>query len=281
MNFDSKTEEARLSLVKTRRVCWAVLIALLASAIGCGKKGAEPSNVSALVEGATEKSASKTFDPATAGSIHGAAFLDGPAPSLPAIDMQSEPACAKASQSAASARAVIVSSGGALANVVVYVKQGLGRYRFDSPKSPVVLDQKGCVYQPRIIALMTNQTLEISNSDATIHNVHAMPKTNAEWNKAQREGSPLLETSFPRPELAIPFMCNVHPWMRAFVFVFDHPYFAITDSAGNFKIQNLPPGTYTIEAWQEKLGARTQTVTVAAKESKEVSFRFTSGAASR
>jgi hypothetical protein len=105
-----------------------------------------------------------------------------------------------------------------------------------------------------VVALMTNQPLEIHNDDATIHNVHATPKLNEEWNKAQRAGSPALTVSFPRPELAIPFMCNVHPWMRAFVFVFADPYHAVTTTAGKFELKNLPPGTYTIEAWHEKYG---------------------------
>ena len=145
-------------------------------------------------------------------------------------------------------------------------------------ENPVVLDQKGCLYQPRVVALMTNQPLEIRNSDPTIHNVHAMPKSNAEWNRAQRAGTPAIDTSFQKPELAIPLMCNVHPWMRAFVFVFDHPYFSVTGGDGKFELKNLPPGTYTIEAWQEKLGTRSQTVTLGPREAKQVSFRFKSWA---
>jgi hypothetical protein len=125
-----------------------------------------------------------------------------------------------------------------------------------------------------VVALMVNQTLEIHNSDATIHNVHAMPHVNGEWNKAQPAGGKVLRTSFSKPELAIPFMCNVHPWMRAFVFVFDNPYYAVTAGSGEFNLQNLRPGTYTIEAWQEKLGTQTQQVTVGPHESKHISFRF-------
>ena len=188
--------------------------------------------------------------------------------------MSSEPACVKVSSSPSDSREVITGENGALANVVVFVKSGLENYRFDTPKEAVVLDQKGCTYEPRIVALMANQPLEIHNDDATIHNVHATPKANSEWNKAQRSGSPPLRVSFPTPELAIPFMCNVHPWMRAFVFVFANPYYAVTTRAGKFELRNLPPGTYTIEAWQERYGKQDQSVTIGARESKTISFRF-------
>ena len=168
----------------------------------------------------------------------------------------------------------MVDSNRNVANVVVYIKDGLGPHHFNPPQTAVSLDQNGCVYKPRIVALMVNQPLEIHNSDATIHNVHAMPHVNSEWNKAQPAGGKILHTSFPKPELAIPFMCNVHPWMRAFVFVFDHPYYAVTPATGAFNLLNLPPGTYTVEAWQEKLGTQSQRVTIGPHESKSISFRF-------
>ena len=199
--------------------------------------------------------------------------------------MQSEAACAKAQPSGLASQPLAVGGDGGLASVVVYLSDypgdGLTRYRFDPPQAPVVLDQKGCMYEPRVVALMTNQPLEIRNGDATIHNVHAMPKANSEWNKAQPAGGVVLRTSFPKPELAIPFMCNVHPWMRAFVFVFDHPYFDVTAADGKFILKNVPPGRYTIAAWQEIIGTQTQTVTVKPQKQVDVSFRFNSGAPSK
>lgn len=199
--------------------------------------------------------------------------------------MQSEPGCAKAGTNGLAGQPVVAGREGALANVVVYLNDGQGDglapYRFETLKAPVMLDQKGCMYEPRVVALMTNQPLEIRNSDATIHNVHAMPETNSEWNKAQPAGGAVLRTSFPKPELAIPFMCNVHPWMRAFVFVFDHPYFAVTAADGKFELKNVPPGIYKLTAWQEKLGTQTQTVTVQTQKQADVSFRFNSNAASK
>ena len=249
---------------------------LLLAFTGCAKKNAEP------VASVSQQPATKTaVDPATAGSITGAIYLDGLAPVQPAINMQSEAACANTSASNPTGRPVVAGANGTLANVVVYVTDGLAGYRFTAPQTPVVLDQKGCLYAPRVVALMTNQPLEIHNSDATIHNIHAMPKTNSEWNKAQPAGGAVLKTSFPKPELAIPFMCNVHPWMRAFVFVFDHPYFAVTAADGKFALTNVPPGTYKVEAWQEKFGTQTQVVTVRPHESSDVSFRFNSGTLSK
>ena len=237
--------------------------------VGCGK--AQPTEPASFHQNVAPGAA---VDSTTAGAITGSTFLEGALPASQSIDMSSEPACAKANSSASDSREVVTGENGALANVVVFVKNGLENYRFDAPKQAAVLDQQGCAYDPRIVALMANQPLEIHNDDATIHNVHATPKSNSEWNKAQRAGSPPLRVSFPTPELAIPFMCNVHPWMRAFVFVFANPDYAVTTNAGKFELRNLPPATYTIEAWHERYGKLDQSVTIGARESKAISFRF-------
>ncbi|HEV3480981.1 MAG TPA: carboxypeptidase regulatory-like domain-containing protein, partial [Candidatus Acidoferrales bacterium] len=163
---------------------------------------------------------------------------------------------------------------GALANVVVYVKSGLGNYRFDAPKDPVILHQENCMYEPHVVALMTRQPFEIENNDPTMHNVHPMPKHNRQWSTSQPVGSAALKSTFARREFAMPILCNVHPWMRAYGFVFDNPYFAVTSESGEFEIGNLPPGTYTIEAWQETYGTRDQMVTISPKESKAIAFTF-------
>jgi hypothetical protein len=169
---------------------------------------------------------------------------------------------------------VVTGAHGALANVVVYVKSGLGSYRFDIPSAPVALDQKGCMYEPRILAVMTRQTFEVHNEDPTIHNVHAMPRVNRAWNKSEPVGDPPIEANFTKPELAIPIACNIHPWMRAYMFVFAHPYFAITPKTGEFELKGLPPGTYVIEAWQERFGTQDQTVTLGPKETTKLDFIF-------
>lgn len=254
--------------MKALRFYRAVTIAASVLA-ACGEgRGTDPGSPTATAAPAA------VVDPATAGQVTGTVVLDGPPPAPSPVDMHSEPACAKANPSAAGFREVLTGANGALANVVVFVRAGLGIYRFDAPKQPAVLDQKGCAYDPRVVALVTNQPLEIRNHDDTIHNIHATAKVNGEWNKAQRAGSPALTVSFPNPELAIPLICNVHPWMRAFVFVFTNPYYAVTSTTGAFELRNLPPGTYTIEAWHEKYGIQDQTLMLGPHESKSISFRF-------
>lgn len=223
---------------------------------------------------------SATVDAATAGSITGTVTLEGAPPVLRPIDMSAAPACVQADPLPVVPPTVVTGANGALANVVIYVKEGLGHYRFDTPTAPAILDQKNCMYAPHVIALMTNQPFEIRNSDATLHNVHPMPRHNRQWNTSQPAGAAPLKSSFARPELGIPVVCSVHPWMSAFVFAFDHPYFAVTSTTGKFKLKNLPPGTYTIEAWHEQYKALDQTVTLAPRESKSVSFTFRSVAAS-
>lgn len=200
--------------------------------------------------------------------------LDGAVPSLKAIDMSAAPACVKANKLPVIPPQVVTGDGGALADVAVYVKSGLGSRHFDAPKDPVILDQRACMYEPHVIALMTHQTMLVRNDDATTHNVHSLAKTNAPWNRSQPVGSSAIKQSFAQPELAVPIACNVHPWMRAFAFVFDHPYFAVTSRMGVFELKNLPPGTYTIEAWQERYGVQDQQVTLGPKESKRISFTF-------
>ena len=215
----------------------------------------------------------------TTGSITGTVALDGMPPRFPAIDMSGEPNCRNTTP--VFPQTVVTGKNGALANAVIYVKSGLGNYRFDPPPDSVALDQKGCMYEPHIVALMVNQSLEIKNDDATIHNVHPVSKTNEAWNRSQTPGAPPMTISFAKPELAIPVECNVHPWMRSYMFVFAHPYYAVTSTAGTFELKNLPPGTYTIEVWQEKFGTQDQTVTVGAKESKTISFAFRASGAPR
>jgi hypothetical protein len=213
-------------------------------------------------------------DPATAGSISGTVTLDGSAPKLQPIDMSASPACVQANPSPVVPPVVVAGEHGALANIVVYVKAGLGNYTFEAPTNPVVLNQKNCIYEPHVVALMTQQPFEIQNSDPTMHNVHPLPSQNRQWSSSQPPGSAALRSTFVRPEFAMPVLCNVHPWMRAFVFVFEHPYFEVTSIAGAFELKNLPPGTYTIAAWHEKFSSPDQVVTIGPRESKSISFTF-------
>jgi hypothetical protein len=243
-------------------------LAIVLVIAGCSKKDSE--------ESSEPPPPTAIVDPSTAGEITGTVTLDGPAPVFKPIDMSAEAVCVQANPTPVVPPIVVTGPHDALANAVVYVKSGLGSYRFDTPSTPVVLNQKGCMYSPRVLAMMVNQPFEVNNEDQTIHNVHPMSRINKAWNQSEPVGDPPIHSTFAKPELAIPIACNIHPWMRAFLFVFAHPYFDITTKSGEFALKNLPPGTYIIEAWQERLGVQDQTVTVGPKESKSISFSFVS-----
>lgn len=196
-------------------------------------------------------------------------------PKAKPISMAADPSCAKQHPAPVFSQEVITNSKGDLQNVVVFVSDGLGDRTFDPPSQPAEMKQKGCLYEPHVLALQANQPVEVTNDDPTTHNIHPLPANNREWNKAEIPGSK-IEESFPRPEIAIPVKCNVHPWMKGYVAVFKHPFFAVTGKDGSFALNNLPPGTYTIQAWHEKLGTATQKITVGANESRNIDFVFRS-----
>ncbi len=261
--------------MKVRYALYFVIAAALAfSLVSCGKK-----ETTETAPTAPAAPAATPIDMATAGSVSGTVKLDGAAPKPKKINMAAEPACAaEHAASPAVDQEVVTGEGGALANVIVYVKEGLGNRAFDTPKTAVAIDQKGCMYSPHVVAMVAGQTLNVTNSDKTTHNIHPVPKNNREWNKSQPPGAAPLEESFAREEISIPVKCNVHPWMKSYIAVFKHPYFQVTGANGSFNLKNLPPGTYTLEAWHEKYGTSTQTVTIGAKESKTASFVFKAAA---
>ena len=244
-----------------------VLLGLILLA-GCGKKEAAEEQPAA--QPATPAAAPATpIDPATAASISGTVKLDGEAPKAAKIDMSQDPAC-KGTNTAEN----VVASGGHLANVYVYVKEGLGNRTFDVPKDAITLDQSGCKYHPHVMGVVAGQTIKIVNSDPTTHNIHPTPKDNREWNESQPPQAAPLDKSFAREEIMLPVKCNQHPWMRMFVNVSKSPFFAVTGPDGKFEIKGLPPGDYTIAFVHEKLGEQTQKVTLAAKDSKTVDATF-------
>jgi plastocyanin len=206
-------------------------------------------------------------------SVKGVVKFQGAAPKLARIDMSQDPLCAKAHATPATTEEVVVGGGGGLANVVVYVSDGLATHDFQPAQQPAVLEQKGCQYKPHVLAMQAGQKLDVVNSDETTHNIHPIPNNNREWNMTQPHGM-ALEQTFTREEVAVPVKCNIHPWMKGYVAVFKHPYFAVSDKNGDFELKGLPPGTYTITAWQEKLGTLTQKITVGAGEVKTAEFAF-------
>ena len=215
------------------------------------------------------------IDPATAGAVEGSVHLAGKAPERIEIDMAQDPACNISSDSKNLTEG-IVAAGSKLANVYVYVKDGLGNRVYLPSGSPVVLDQKGCRYTPHVLAAMAGQPVEFRNSDPTMHNVHMQPTVggNQQFDISQPPNGGTTRHSFARPELMIPVRCNNHPWMQAFLNVAPNPFFAVTDADGHFSIQGLPPGTYTLVADQEQLGQQQATVTVATHATATADFTF-------
>ncbi|HLW88030.1 MAG TPA: carboxypeptidase regulatory-like domain-containing protein [Terriglobales bacterium] len=211
----------------------------------------------------------------TSTSLKGTVKFQGTVPAAKPINMSADPSCAKQHSSPAMSQEILADAKGDLQNVVVFVSEGLGDRTFDPPSQPAVIEQKGCMYAPHVLAVRANQQLEVVNSDPTLHNIHPLPANNREWNKAEGPGA-TAEESFSREEIAIPIKCNVHPWMRSYIAVFKHPYFAVTGKDGSFDLGSLPPGNYTIKAWHEKLGTSTQQVTIGAHETKSLEFVFKS-----
>jgi plastocyanin len=222
----------------------------------------------------------KRVDAATAGNVAGRVTVDGPLSPNPPINLSGDPICQQAHKDGATAETYIGENGG-LGNVFVYVKDGLGQYYFDDPGEPVTLDQNGCLYKPHVFGVRVGQNIEFVNSDSTGHNVHALPKANREFNFSQPIKTQKDRRFFSSPEVMVHIKCDMHAWMSAYAGVVDHPYFAVTEPGGKFELKQLPPGTYTIEAWHEKLGTQTQKVTLAEKGSAEVTFTFKSSAATQ
>jgi hypothetical protein len=250
---------------KNLRLGVAVLTAA-ALAGGCGGSEAPPA-------AATARPDAKRVDAATAGTIGGRVSFEGTVPQFPPIKLDSDPACAAQHPNGLAVETIVVNNGG-LENVFVYVKDGLGNYVFDTPTEPVTLDQKGCRYSPHVFGVRTGQPILIVNSDPTMHNVHGAGNVNQQFNFAQVVAGVKNTRTLTAAEVMMPFKCNVHTWMTAYAGVLPHPYFAVTANGGTFELKNLPPGTYTIEAWHEKLGTSSQSVTLAEKESKTLTFTF-------
>lgn len=213
-------------------------------------------------------------DAATAGILKGAIRFQGRKPARKPIDMSGDPACVEAHHTKAYDESLLVNPNGTLANVFIYVKQGLEGKKFELPAAPVTIDQRGCWFRPRIIGIQTGQTLQVTNSDPVTHNIHPLAQINREWNHSQGQGDEPLARKFLKPEIMIRVKCNIHSWMRAYIGVLDHPYFAVTGADGSYEIKNLPPGDYVLEAWHETLGTQDQKITVGPSGKVETNFTF-------
>jgi hypothetical protein len=239
--------------------------------LGCSRK---PTNEAATKTAAKPAVSYYRVDAANAGSVTGTIRYSGKKPAPKVIDMSSDPACVEAHHGKAFDESLMIGPKGAVGNAFVYIKSGLEGKNFEPSTTPVVIDQRGCWFHPRVLGIQTNQPLQVINSDPVTHNIHPMAEVNREWNHSQGPDDPPITRKFLKPEVMIPVKCNIHSWMRDYIGVLDHPYFAVTALDGSFEIKNLPTGTYTIGVWQEKLGTQEQTITVSPQQSAKAEFMF-------
>jgi hypothetical protein len=261
----------------------STLLSLLALGAACGKTATNDAGPETSTAGAKQFTA-----PADAGTVNGVIAYNGTPPAPKKIDTSADPVCGTANPNLTTEDTLV--KDGKLGNVFVYIKDGttkdgtkIGDYTYQTPTEAVTLDQKGCHYVPHVMGLQTNQKLRVTNSDPTQHNVHPTPKSNPEWNQTQANGAAPIEKTFARAEVLIPVKCNQHPWMKSYVGVLKHPFFAVTAEDGTFTIKGVPPGTYTVAAWHEKGGPngteKTMQVTVPASGSGKADFSFGEAAA--
>ena len=213
---------------------------------------------------------------AAGASITGTVTFAGTAPKLNPIPMDADPVCAKKHSTPVASQKLVLGPGNTMGNILVWVSKGLPAGKtWPAPSTPVTLDQNGCMYVPHVQGIMVGQTYRILNSDGVLHNIHALPKINAQFNKPMPPAVKETTTKFDKAEDVFQIKCDVHPWMQAFIGVFSHPFFATTGPDGKFTISGLDPGTYTLTAWHEVLGMQTAQVTVAANGTATTNFKFT------
>jgi plastocyanin len=256
-----------------QRLDACVVSGLLLFAVSCGSPGPEGGKAPAAPAPATAPAPAEA-PAATLGdsTINGRIKFEGKPPTPRVIRMDSDQLCMPEGPN--TSEVIVVGPGNGLQNVFVYVRDGLGDRTFTAPKTPVILDQKGCKYLPHVFGAQVGQPVTVVNSDNTLHNVHAVPKTNDEFNFGQSKKGQDTTRIFNKPEVMVPFRCDVHGWMNAYAGIVAHPYFAVSKPDGSFEIRGLPAGTYTIEAWHERLGTQTTKVTVDGKAGATAAFAF-------
>jgi hypothetical protein len=203
--------------------------------------------------------------PPAEGTITGKVTYTGTPPKMKIIDMSKEPVCAKEHNPPEKTQTVVTGPGNTLQYVIVYISAGdKGSV---SPGPGVRFDQKGCTYVPHVLPMQVNEDLKVYTDDPVAHNIHPMPKQNPEWNKSQPPGAPPIDTKWEKAEF-IPVKCNIHPWMHGYFAVLTTSHYGVTDENGDYTIKDVPPGKYTLTAWQESSSSVSQEITVSAGETK-------------
>lgn len=257
--------------MKSTKNLWILLtVALIVTLVGACGGGEEPAATSQ--EASSAPAPAPAAAPAGGGGVTGVVIYANGDPDT-AIAMDADPVCASLHGEAVHTEKIVADNTGNLANAFVYVKEGLTGSH-PAPETSHVLNQEGCQYMPHVSGMQVGQKLLIKNSDPTLHNVHAMPTVNKEFNKGQPFQGMEFEHQFDEPEVMVKFKCDVHPWMSSFMAVLDHPFFAVSGTDGSFEIKGLPPGDYVVESWHEELGTKTASVTVTDGGSTEVSFDY-------
>jgi len=214
------------------------------------------------------------LDLTATGTIHGVVRLVGDPPAGSTVRMSSAADCASQHPEDAVPVGDVLVHEGRVENAFVYIKEGLGERVFAVPTEPVVIDNKGCLYAPRVVGAQVGQAVRFVNEDPLLHNIHGTPAVATSWNFSLPRRGVDKEIHVSKPEVMIPLRCDVHPWMKGFLGVVDHPYHRLTDPSGEFTLTTVPAGTYQLEVWHERLGTRVVPVTVAAQGTAEVAVAF-------
>lgn len=252
-------------------------LGLMVFAAGCGG-GSQPEQAPPAGTAPAAPAAPPAAQSASgtgASSVTGTVTFAGQAPTLQPLSMAADPACAAKHSGPVPAEMLVLGNGNTMGNIIVWVSNGLpAGQTWPAPTTPVVLDQKGCVYEPHAMGIMVGQPYRILNSDGILHNVHTLPKINKSFNRAMPATLKEATTTFEKPENVFQIKCDVHPWMSAYIGVFEHPFHSVTSTDGKFTISGLDAGIYEITAWHERLGTQKASVTVGASDTKTQDFTF-------
>jgi plastocyanin len=266
------TRDNDRSTLRLAAVLLAAVLLTFGAACGGGEEAADaPAAEAPGAAPAANGAATADLEPGNAAvaelgdgtaTISGTITFAGSAPSLRPVAMDADPACAGKHQGPVENQILLLGDGNTMGNVFVKINSGLAEKQWPAPSEPAVIDQEGCIYHPHVMGVMAGQTLAFLNSDEMLHNVHGLPEVNRDFNLGMPATVERSDWTLEQPEPVFEVKCDVHPWMQSYVAVKSHPYFAVTGEDGRFEIRNVPAGTYEIEAWHERLGTQTATVTV-------------------